>query len=68
MKTRADFLRVQFDLGEWDQVIGRSGELLSWSMARDDSQTETRALQAKTQVLLERGGVTRTPLRSRIVS
>lgn len=55
MINQADFLRVLFDLGDWDQVHGLTGELLNWSEACDDAQVEANALLGRAQVLLWRG-------------
>jgi len=55
MGNKAEFLRVQFDLGEWDQIIAQAGELLRWGEAHDNGQIEAGALRAKAEVLLQRG-------------
>jgi class 3 adenylate cyclase/tetratricopeptide (TPR) repeat protein len=56
MLHKAESLRALFDLGEWNKVVALSGEVLSWSKAHGDIQTEATALPILTQVLSYREG------------
>lgn len=53
--TKAEFLRVQFDLGEWDELVRSAGDLMLWGEAHGDRQAEALALSGQLQVLVFRG-------------
>ncbi len=55
MHSRSEFLRVLFDIGEWDKITRLAGELLRWSELHDNNQIEVNALLGRAQVLLWRG-------------
>ena len=56
MDDKSESLRALFDLGEWNRIIHQAGELLSWSEACGEIQTEAKALPVQVQVLCCRGG------------
>jgi class 3 adenylate cyclase len=53
--NRSEFLRVLFDVGEWDRITGLAHELLEWSKTRANRQVEAKTLVVLTQVLFWRG-------------
>ncbi|MDQ3530802.1 MAG: AAA family ATPase [Actinomycetota bacterium] len=57
MHGKAEFLRVLFDLGAWDQIVGSVGDFLHWSEAHGDHQSEVTVLFNQAQVLWFRGRI-----------
>jgi class 3 adenylate cyclase/tetratricopeptide (TPR) repeat protein len=58
MHCKAEFLRVQFDLGEWDEIVRSASDLLRWGEDKGGHlQLEATVLVSKAQVLLFRGRV-----------
>jgi len=55
MHDKAEFLRVLFDLGEWDEIADSTGDLLRWSEDHGDHQSEVTVLFNQAHVLLLRG-------------
>jgi tetratricopeptide (TPR) repeat protein len=55
MHTNAEALRVFFDLGMWDQIVGMADDLLSWSETHHESQVEANALLGRADILVYRG-------------
>jgi class 3 adenylate cyclase/tetratricopeptide (TPR) repeat protein len=55
MWSRAESLWLLYDLGEWDEVAGRSAILRGWGAERGDSQVETVGRLYEARVLIQRG-------------
>ncbi|CAN5370778.1 hypothetical protein BH20ACT22_BH20ACT22_11800 [soil metagenome] len=55
MYTKAESLRVLFDLGEWEEIVRSARDLLRWGEAHHNPQVEVTVLLTQAQVLLYRG-------------
>jgi len=55
MHAKAEFLRVLFDLGEWDEIVRSAGDLLRWGKEHRHRQVEVTVLFNQAQVLVWRG-------------
>jgi len=53
--TKAESLRVLFDLGEWEEIVRSARDLLRWGEAHHNPQVEVTVLLTQAQVLLHRG-------------
>jgi len=53
--SQAEYLRVLFDLGEWEEVVRSARDLLRWGEDHHNPQVEATVLLTQAQVLLYRG-------------
>jgi len=55
MFVKVEMLRLLFDLGEWDALLGHAEDVLAWDRGDEPSQLSIGALPMKARVLLWRG-------------
>ena len=57
MHAKAEFLRVLFDIGEWDEIVRSASDMLLWNEDHGSLQVEATVLFNQAYVLTSRGQI-----------